>query len=135
MTKPVRAWFEGSRALVVGLARSGSASSKLLLKHGCSVRGVDRRRAEELESTVRELREIGVELKFGSMELKELDDRDLVVVSPGVPLDLPLFTEAERRGIPIVAEVELGFAVARADRKSTRLNSSHTMTSRMPSSA
>jgi len=36
------------------------------------------------------------------------------VVSPGVPLDLPLFTEAERRGIPIVAEVELGFAVARA---------------------
>jgi len=75
---------------------------------------VDRRRAEELENTVRELRDLGVELKFGSMDPRELDDRDLVVVSPGVPLDLPLLTDAERRGIPIVAEVELGFAVAQA---------------------
>src|SRR2546425_2435785 len=48
------------------------------------------------------------------MDPRELDDRDLVVVSPGVPLDLPLLTDAERRGIPIVSEIELGFAVARA---------------------
>jgi len=114
MTEPVRAWFDGSRALVVGLARSGVAASKLLLAHGCQVRGVDRRRAEELESAARELRDLGVELRFGSTDPRELEGRNLVVVSPGVPLDLPLFTEAERRGIPIVAEVELGFAVARA---------------------
>jgi UDP-N-acetylmuramoylalanine--D-glutamate ligase len=114
MTKQAKVWFDGSRALVVGLARSGCAASKLLLNHGSSVRGVDRRRSEELGSTVRELNDLGVELKFGSTDPRELEGRDLVVVSPGVPLDLPLFTEAERRGIPIVAEVELGFAVARA---------------------
>src|SRR2546422_5103834 len=61
-----------------------------------------------------ELERSGVEARYGTMDPRELDDRDLVVVSPGVPLDLPLFTEAERRGIPIVAEVELGFAVAKA---------------------
>ena len=107
-------WFQGSRALVVGLARSGIAASKLLLKHGGDVRGVDRRRAEELEGTVRELRDLGVGIAFGSTEPKELEGRNLVVVSPGVPLELPIFREAERRGIPIVSEIELGFAVARA---------------------
>jgi UDP-N-acetylmuramoylalanine--D-glutamate ligase len=114
MTQSVRAWFDGSRALVVGLARSGSAAAKLLLRHGCSVRGVDRRRAEELGSMVAELKDLGVELRFGSTDPRELEDRNLVVVSPGVPLDLPIFTEAARRGIPIAAEIELGFAVARA---------------------
>ena len=49
MTPPRRAWFDGSRALVVGLARSGAAAARLLLAHGCEVRGVDRRRADELE--------------------------------------------------------------------------------------
>ncbi len=114
MTRPAPVWFTGSRPLVVGLARSGIAASKLLLAHGGQVRGVDRRRAEELEGTVRELRDLGVELRFGSTDPRELEGRNLVVVSPGVPMDLPLLTEAERRGIPIVAEVELGFAVARA---------------------
>ncbi len=114
MTRPVRPWFQGSRALVVGLARSGVAASRLLLHHGCQVRGVDRRRAEEVESAARELQDLGVEVRFGSTDPRDLEGRNLVVASPGVPLDLPLFTEAERRGIPIVAEVELGFAVARA---------------------
>jgi len=103
MTKPTRAWFEGSRVLVVGLARSGLAAAGLLVRHGCSVRGVDRRRPEELGASAQELRDLGVELRSGSMDPSELDGRDLVVVSPGVPLDLPLFTEAERRGIPIAA--------------------------------
>ncbi len=107
-------WFRGSRALVVGLARSGCAAAKLLLRYGASVRGVDRRRAEELGASVSELKQLGVELSFGAVDPAQIRDRDLVVVSPGVPLDLPIFREAERRGIPIVAEVELGYAVAKA---------------------
>ena len=114
MSPPRRAWFDGSRALVVGLARSGCAAAKLLVEHGCQVRGVDRRRAEELDRAARELEGLGVELRFGSTDPNELEGRNLVVVSPGVPLDLPLLTEAERRGIPIAAEIELGFAVALA---------------------
>jgi len=61
MTRTATPWFQGSRALVVGLARSGIAAAKLLLRHGSDVRGVDRRRPEELEGTVRELRDLGVE--------------------------------------------------------------------------
>jgi len=107
-------WFAGKRALIVGLARSGSAAAKLLARHGASVRAVDRRRAEELGPEAGELEALGVEVRYGGVDPAALEGRDLVVTSPGVPLDLPLFREAERRGIPIAAEIELGFAVARA---------------------
>lgn len=107
-------WFAGSRALVVGLARSGTAAARLLLSHGAQVAGADRRRAEDLGTDLEELRRLGASLHFASTDPSLLDGRDLVVVSPGVPLDLPLFREAERRGIPVAAEIELGFAVARA---------------------
>ncbi len=107
-------WFAGSKALVVGLARSGTAAARLLVRHGASVRAIDRRRAEDLSTDAAELEPLGVELRGGGMDSSALEDRDLVVVSPGVPLDLPLFRDAERRGIPIAAEIELGFAVARA---------------------
>jgi UDP-N-acetylmuramoylalanine--D-glutamate ligase len=107
-------WFAGSRALVVGLARSGTAAARLLLAHGADVVAADRRRAEELGADVAGLRERGVACRFGDMDPSLLEGRDLVVVSPGVPLDLPLLLEAGRRGIPVAAEIELGFAVARA---------------------
>ena len=107
-------WFAGSRALVVGMARSGVAAARLLLKHGASVRAVDRRRREELTGPAGELEREGVDVRYGTMDAAALDGRDLVVTSPGVPADLPLFTEAAKRRIPVAPEIELGFAVARA---------------------
>jgi len=114
MSATTEPWFAGSRALVVGLARSGIAAARLLRRHGASVRAVDRRRAEELSPDAADLESLGVELRAGGTDPASLEGRDLVVVSPGVPLDLPLFREAERCGIPIAAEIELGFAVAKA---------------------
>jgi UDP-N-acetylmuramoylalanine--D-glutamate ligase len=107
-------WFAGSRALVVGIARSGAAAARLLLRHGASVRAIDRRRQDELSADAATLTEHGVEVRYGTMDVSALEGRDLVVVSPGVPSELPLFAEAARRGIPIVSEIELGYAVARA---------------------
>ena len=114
MTDHATPWFAGKKALVVGIARSGMAAAKLLRRHGADVRAVDRRKSEELGGLVRELEEHGVELRLGSTDPEALEGRDLVVTSPGVPIELPVFREAARRGIPIAAEVELGFAVAKA---------------------
>lgn len=114
MTAAPGPWFAGSKALVVGLARSGTGAIRLLLRHGADVIGADRRRAEELSPDLIDARDRGARLRFGSLEAALLEGRDLLVVSPGVPPDLPLLVEAERRGIPVVAELELGFAVARA---------------------
>jgi UDP-N-acetylmuramoylalanine--D-glutamate ligase len=114
MTDRPAPWFAGTKALVVGIARSGMAAAKLLRRHGADVRAVDRRKPEELGSFVQDLEALDVELLLGSTDPEALEGRDLVVTSPGVPLELPVFREAARRGIPIAAEVELGFAVAQA---------------------
>lgn len=113
MTGP-RPWFAGSKALVVGVARSGLAAARLLRRHGADVRAIDRRKPDELGKAAAELTAMGATPMLGTMDPSALDGRDLVVTSPGVPLDLPLFREAGRRGIPVAAEVEIGFAVARA---------------------
>jgi UDP-N-acetylmuramoylalanine--D-glutamate ligase len=107
-------WFAGSHALVVGMARSGTAAARLLLRYGATVRAIDRRRRDEISGEAADLERRGVETRYASMDPSALDGRDLVVTSPGVPADLPLFREAERRRIPIAPEIELGFAVARA---------------------
>jgi UDP-N-acetylmuramoylalanine--D-glutamate ligase len=78
------------RVLVLGLARSGQAAVEALERRGVEVVGADR--------------ELGND---GDVSL--LDGADVVVKSPGVPREAPLVAEAERRGVPIWSEVELGY--------------------------
>jgi UDP-N-acetylmuramoylalanine--D-glutamate ligase len=80
--------------LVLGLARSGKAAAAALER-----RGVDVVRAD---------RELG-----NDGDLTLLDGVELLVKSPGVPRDVPLVAEAERRGVPIWSEVELGSRLLR----------------------
>jgi len=74
---------------VLGLARSGKAAVGALARRGVEVTSADR--------------ELG-----NDGDLSLLDDVELLVKSPGVPRDAPLVAEAERRGVPIWSEVELG---------------------------
>jgi UDP-N-acetylmuramoylalanine--D-glutamate ligase len=76
--------------LVLGLARSGRAARAALERRGVAVVGADR--------------ELGND---GDRSL--LDRVELLVKSPGVPREAPLVVEAERRGVPIWSEVELGY--------------------------
>ncbi|HEX3268057.1 MAG TPA: UDP-N-acetylmuramoyl-L-alanine--D-glutamate ligase [Gaiellaceae bacterium] len=78
------------RVLVLGLARSGKAASAALGRRGVEVVGVDRELGNEDDLTL-------------------LDGVELLVKSPGVPRGSPLVAEAERRGLPIWSEVELGY--------------------------
>lgn len=97
-----------SRALVYGLGLSGRAASRLLLALGARVVGVDARPAEALE--LGELPgQAGFELRAGGEPGELPAGVDAVVVSPGVPLDRPLLEEARRRGVPVLAEVELAY--------------------------
>ncbi len=93
------------RVLVVGLGKSGVAACALLRARGAEVVANDRRSRAELDS---ELGELG-ELVTGSHPIELVHDVDFIVLSPGVPLTLPLLVEARRRSIPIWSELELGF--------------------------
>ncbi len=94
-----------ANALVVGLARSGQAAARALVRHGVTVLAVDRN--EELDAG--RLRAEGVEVRLGADDPALLDGMDLLVKSPGVPAEAPIVAAARERALPVWSEVELGY--------------------------
>jgi UDP-N-acetylmuramoylalanine--D-glutamate ligase len=94
------------RALVVGLGESGVAATLLLHSQGWHVTVNDRADASSLATRLAAL-PAGVERVLGNHPLGLLEECDLIVVSPGVPWDLPLLAAARARSIEVIAEVEL----------------------------
>ena len=114
-----RTWADwpGRSALVVGLARSGTAAARLLAARGLPVTATDVRPAEALTAAGADLaglEEAGVRVEAGRSDLALLDAADVVVASPGVPPTAPLLAEADRRGVPVVAELELAWQASAA---------------------
>lgn len=88
--------LEGTRVVVVGMARSGVAAIRLLRQHGARVRAVDEKPMSEIEGVTVEPQ---TEAAFR--------DAELVVISPGVPADLDLLAPVRDRGVPVIGELEL----------------------------
>jgi UDP-N-acetylmuramoylalanine--D-glutamate ligase len=106
--------YQGQTALVVGAARSGVAAAAFLLERGARVVLTDIQSEAGLPVSIEPLRRVAKRsgdliLELGGHREASFRDCNLVVVSPGVPLALPLFTVSRRAGIPILAEVELAF--------------------------
>ena len=96
------------RALVVGLGASGTAACLLLLRHGWLVRVNDRAAPESLTESLGQI-PAQVERVLGGHPPAALAGVSLVVVSPGVPWDLPLLAEARLHNLEVVDEVELAY--------------------------
>ena len=101
---PEKAWLP-RRALVLGLARSGRAAAAALARRGVDVVAADR----SADADPGRLGDLGVELRLGTEEEALLEGVDLVVKSPGVPVESPLAAAARTRGIALWSEVELGY--------------------------
>ncbi len=95
---------DGRRVVVVGAARSGVAAADLLVRRGARVTLTEARQAFD---GAEGLRSRGVELELGGHRAETLAGADLVVASPGVPLDQAVFDGARRRGTEIIGELEL----------------------------
>jgi UDP-N-acetylmuramoylalanine--D-glutamate ligase len=96
----------GMRTVVVGAARSGVAAATLLVRRGAIVTLTD------LKSDIAaatELRQQGVALELGTSDPVALRSAELVVLSPGVPLDQPAVAAVSRRGVPVIGELELAY--------------------------
>ncbi|HEY4641033.1 MAG TPA: UDP-N-acetylmuramoyl-L-alanine--D-glutamate ligase [Thermoanaerobaculia bacterium] len=93
------------RSLVVGAAKSGVAAANFLAGRGEEVILADSKAAPRLPYEL----DSGVEKAFGRDDLALLDRVDEIVISPGVPLGVPLLREASLRMIPIVGEIELAY--------------------------
>lgn len=97
----------GTRCLVVGLAREGTALARVLAERGAAVTVTDARPAASLEEARAALAGLPLAFKLGGHPLSLLDEAQILFVSPGVPLDIPLLAEAQRRGLPLSSETRL----------------------------
>jgi len=112
--RPVATEYRGQTALVVGAARSGVAAAEFLITRGAQVVLTDVRGEEELAPSLAPLRARPLAagklcLELGGHRPESFRACDFVVVSPGVPLALPMFESSRKAGIPVLAEVELAF--------------------------
>ena len=114
MTIDARHPLPGHRALVVGAARSGVPAARLLRRHGAHVLLCDRRPEAAIGPAASSLAGLGIEAAWGRDDADLLAGRDLVVWSPGIPVDHPTAAAARARGIPVISELELGYLAAHA---------------------
>ena len=95
------------RVLVIGAARQGQALARYLVSQGSKVILNDKQTAEKLQTVQKTMQGLGIQCVFGSHPLELLDSVDLVSVSGGVPLSLPLIVEAAKRRIPITNDSQI----------------------------
>jgi UDP-N-acetylmuramoylalanine--D-glutamate ligase len=95
------------RVLVVGLARSGLAVARCLSRRGAAVMATDLRHPAEFSAEIKDLMQQKIGLELGCHREQTFLRPDLIVVSPGVPADIPPLRLARARGIPVVSEVEV----------------------------
>jgi UDP-N-acetylmuramoylalanine--D-glutamate ligase len=97
----------GKKILVMGAARSGTASASFLARRGAVVALNDRKPVEEWSEEARALKEEGVGLVAGDVPMWLMDQIELVVMSPGVPTKTIPARYMERAGAEVIGEVEL----------------------------
>ncbi len=99
--------LKNQRVLVVGLGRSGVASALFLKARGARVTVSDSKSQDELRGEIPKLLDAGVTVETGGHGERTFRGQDLIVVSPGVPVDVPLLEQARAQGIPVIGEIEL----------------------------
>ncbi len=104
--------FAGRRVTVFGMARAGMACALLCRRHGAEVFVTDHQPAESLNESVTILRGADITFETGEHTKRALENCDLIVLSPGVPLDLPLLIEARSREIPAISEIEAAWLLS-----------------------
>ena len=108
--------LQGKKVLVFGAGISGIGSCGLLEKEGAEVilyDGNDKKDAEAMKAQLGEGSKVRVVL--GAFPEEEMESLDLVVMSPGVPTDLPVVLAMKEKGIPVWGEIELAYAIGLAD--------------------
>lgn len=103
--------FPYTYALVLGLAKSGTAAAHVLLNNNIDVR-VNDYKVDEQSPVVQELRGRGAEVIVGSHPLLVLEGIDIVVKNPGIRYDHPIVKAAVQKNIPIITEIELAYNLA-----------------------
>ena len=109
------------KVLVIGAARSGIAAAKIIRNLELGIRNgqaevilSDSKQESDIKFDFSELRELGIDLRFGKQSEELLSGVDLIIVSPAVPIKIPVLRAAAEKNIPIISEVELAYDLAKS---------------------
>ncbi|MEW6739646.1 MAG: UDP-N-acetylmuramoyl-L-alanine--D-glutamate ligase [Nitrospirota bacterium] len=101
---------KGKKVTIVGLARSGVGAANLLSKLGALVTVTDKKNIRELETFLKKLNP-DIKLQLGNHPAELFENTDLIIVSPGVPLNIAPLKAASEKGIKIIGELELAYQI------------------------
>jgi UDP-N-acetylmuramoylalanine--D-glutamate ligase len=99
--------LNGKHVLVVGLGKSGVASALFLKAHGARVTVSDTKSGDQLRNEIPVLLDHGITVETGGHGERTFRGQDLIVVSPGVPVDAPPLVQARGLGESVIGEIEL----------------------------
>ncbi len=99
--------LNNKRVLVVGLGKSGVASALFMKAHGARVTVSDTKSGDELHNEIPVLLDHGITVETGGHGERTFHGQDLIVVSPGVPVDAPPLVQARALGETVIGEIEL----------------------------
>lgn len=104
----------GKKVMVLGMARSGVAAATLLSELGAYVRLNDQKTKEKLGDAVKPLEACkNIEWRLGEPAEALLEGQDVLLISPGVPIDSPVVKKAQELGVEVIGELELGYRTAK----------------------
>ena len=98
------------KAMVLGLARSGIAVSKLLLLRGCEVLACDSRDRDSFKGALDEIENNGAKLCLNEKNPENLlEGLDMLIVSPGIPPEHKAIVRAKELGVEVLGEIEYAY--------------------------
>lgn len=102
--------YKNKNIAILGLGKSGEAVARKLLALGARVTISEKRLREKCDfSLIEELSSLGVIFEFGEHSLATVSNKQFIVVSPGIHLNIPQIKEARKHGTMVISEIEFAF--------------------------
>lgn len=98
--------------LIVGLAKTGVSTIKQLIKCGANIIVNDIKDEKSLSNIIDEIKDLNNLTFILGKHPESIDNIDLVVLSPGVPLDIPFIEKLRANNIEIIGEIELAYRLS-----------------------
>ncbi|HHY77411.1 MAG TPA: UDP-N-acetylmuramoyl-L-alanine--D-glutamate ligase [Clostridiales bacterium] len=101
--------IKGKNVLVLGAAVTGIPTALELYNMGCNITLNDCKPLAQLDEYIHDLDNLSIEIITGGHPIELASNCDFIVISPGVPTDIPLVKEAKKLGKEVISEVELAY--------------------------
>ena len=106
--------FSNKNVLVLGAGVSGRSVAEVLASYGAKVTLNDSNKIDDSKEEFQKLKSLAVNIVAGSQNESLLQSMDYIVVSPGIPIELPLIATARSKGIVVMSEIEAAYALCQA---------------------